>query len=45
MDFIEQIFHVSPDNGTGVLEATFLIVVLIIAIAFAVLRMRRLRLR
>ena len=41
MNFIEQIFHVSPDNGTGALEATILIVVLIAPIVFAVLRGRR----
>jgi hypothetical protein len=45
MYFIEQIFRVSPDNGTGMLETTILIVVLVIPIAFALLRMRRPRLR
>jgi hypothetical protein len=42
MNFIEQIFHVSPDNGTGTLEATILIVLLVVPLAIAVLRMRRL---
>jgi ABC-type phosphate transport system permease subunit len=45
MNFIEQIFRVSPDNGTGVLEATILFVVLVVPIVCAVLRMRRPRLR
>jgi hypothetical protein len=45
MNFIEQIFGISPDNGTGVLEATLLIVVCVVPILFAVLRMRRPRLR
>ncbi len=25
MDFIERIFHVSPDNGDGTLETAFLV--------------------
>jgi hypothetical protein len=41
MNFIEQIFHISPDNGSGALEATILIVLLIAPVVFAVLRMRR----
>jgi hypothetical protein len=40
MNFIEQIFHVSPDNGTGALEVTILIVLLIVPVVFAVLRTR-----
>jgi hypothetical protein len=42
MNFVEQIFHFSPDNGTGALEATILIVLLMVPMVFAVLRMRRL---
>lgn len=41
MNFIEQIFHLSPDNGTGALEATILIALLVGLTVFAVLRMRR----
>jgi hypothetical protein len=42
MNFIEQIFHVSPDDGTGALEATILIVLLLAPVALAVLRSKRL---
>ena len=27
MDFIERIFHVSPDGGSGSLEALYLVVI------------------
>lgn len=30
MDFIERIFHVSPDEGTGVTEAVLLVAVLLL---------------
>lgn len=38
MDFIERIFHLSPDHGSGVLEATILVIVFVLPIAVAVLR-------
>jgi hypothetical protein len=43
MDFIERIFHLSPDNGSGVLEAAILVAALIIPIAFGILRLSRKR--
>jgi hypothetical protein len=36
MDFIERLFHVSPDNGTGVTEALLLVGVLLILIMASV---------
>ena len=35
MDFIERLFHVSPDGGNGTTEAMFLIAVLAITAALA----------
>jgi hypothetical protein len=44
MDFIERIFHIAPDGGTGTLELSFLMVVLIVPItAMIVARRRRAR--
>ena len=44
MDFIERIFHVSPDGGTGLLELAFVLAVLVIPFAvFLVLRNSRSR--
>jgi ABC-type phosphate transport system permease subunit len=40
VDFIERIFHISPDHGSGVLEATILLTLLLIPIAVALLRSR-----
>jgi hypothetical protein len=37
MNFIESIFGVSPDLGSGALEAAMLLVALVIPIAIAVL--------
>lgn len=31
MDFIERLFHVSPDGGSGATEATFVIALAVIA--------------
>jgi hypothetical protein len=42
MDFIERIFHIAPDGGTGALELSFLIMFLIAPIA-AVMVVRRRR--
>lgn len=41
MDFIEQIFHVAPDGGTGVLELAIALVFLAIPAAVVVLRKKR----
>ena len=35
MDFIERWFHLSPDNGSGVTEALFLLAVGALVLAFA----------
>jgi len=35
MDFIERIFHLSPDNGDGSFEAMLLLVLLLL-VAFAI---------
>ncbi len=44
MDFIERIFHIAPDGGTGTLELSFLIVLLLAPIAARIaLRRRRAR--
>jgi hypothetical protein len=40
MDLIERIFRISPDQGSGVLEAALLLVVSMIPIAAAVVRSR-----
>lgn len=41
MDFIERIFHIAPDHGSGVLETTLLLASLAIPFALAVLRASR----
>ena len=41
MDLIERFFGISPDRGNGMLEATLLVVVLLIPIAIKVFRARR----
>jgi hypothetical protein len=43
MDFIERIFHIAPDGGTGTLELSFLMVVLIVPIAGMIVVRRRAR--
>ncbi len=52
MDFIERIFHWSPDHGNGMLEALIFASVLVVPVVFALVRAvvgmarsRRLRLR
>lgn len=37
MDFIERIFHISPDHGSGVLEATLPLVTSVILVAITLL--------
>ena len=41
MNFIERIFHIAPDGGTGTLELSFLMVVLIVPIAALMVARRR----
>ncbi len=43
MDFVERIFHVAPDGGTGSLELAIIFVLLAFPIAVALLRKRRAR--
>ena len=43
MDFIERIFHLAPDKGSGVLEAMILVALLAIPIVFLQLRRERAR--
>jgi ABC-type phosphate transport system permease subunit len=38
MYFIERVFHLSPDHGSGVLEATILLTLFLIPIAIAIFR-------
>lgn len=40
MDFIERIFHISPDHGNGTLEIAILIAVLLPGLVAAVWRRR-----
>jgi hypothetical protein len=38
VDFIERIFHISPDHGSGALEVTILVTVFAIPIVTVILR-------
>ena len=38
MDFIERIFHISPDGGTGATEAMYVVVVSVIVLLIALRR-------
>ena len=38
MDFIERIFHLAPDGGTGALESAIVLALLVVALAAVVLR-------
>jgi hypothetical protein len=40
MDFIERLFHISPDNGSGLTELALLTAVLAVPLLFAILRKR-----
>jgi hypothetical protein len=41
MDFIERIFHLMPDGGTGFLELVIMIVVIAVPVTVAMLRRKR----
>jgi hypothetical protein len=41
MDFIERVFHVAPDGGTGFLELASGLVILIALLVAAVFRNKR----
>ncbi|MGH9604880.1 MAG: hypothetical protein ACRD3N_04185 [Terracidiphilus sp.] len=41
MDFIERLFHVAPDGGSGLLELAIMLVFLIVPVTVVVLRKRR----
>jgi hypothetical protein len=43
MDFIERLFHISPDGGTGVLELAIAFVLLVIPLAAFRMRKRQVR--
>ncbi len=43
MDFIETLFHVSPDGGSGMTEAMFLAVPVIVCTLLIAHRLRRSR--
>jgi hypothetical protein len=40
MDFIERIFHVAPDAGTGLLEIAILLIVIAVPVTIGILRRR-----
>ena len=40
MDFIERVFHISPDGGSGATEWLFLLAVAVIVLAVAAWRVR-----
>jgi hypothetical protein len=42
MDFIERIFHIAPDQGSGALETTLLFATLALPVVLAALRAGRL---
>ncbi len=45
MDFIERLFHISPDGGNGVTELAYVLVPLIAALVLYVARQHHLRSR
>jgi hypothetical protein len=40
MDFMERIFHVAPDAGTGLLELAILLIVIAVPVTIGFLRRR-----
>ena len=45
MDFIEQLFGLSPDNGDGSTEMLWLVVLAIVVASFVYFRIQRRRMR
>jgi preprotein translocase subunit YajC len=45
MDFIEQLFGLSPDNGDGSTEILWLVVLAVVIVAFVYFRIQRRRAR
>jgi hypothetical protein len=45
VDFIERLFHISPDGGNGVTELAYILIPLIVALVLYVTRQHRLRSR
>lgn len=43
MDFIERLFHISPDNGSGLTEAAILVALFAVACLFFAWRVYRKR--
>ena len=43
MDFIERLFHISPDGGTGATEAIFVLLVAVITIVVALILFSNIR--
>jgi hypothetical protein len=41
MDFIERVFHIAPDHGSGTLETAILVAVLAAALTFAMSPIRK----
>jgi len=41
MHFIEQIFHIAPDGGTGLVESAIALVFVMFPLAVLALRMKR----
>ena len=42
MDFIERVFHVSPDGGSGTLELALLLVPVLVVLVATVTKLSRL---
>jgi hypothetical protein len=42
MDFIERVFHVSPDGGSGTLELLLLLVPVLVVLVASVAKLSRL---
>jgi hypothetical protein len=38
MDFIERLFHLSPDGGSGATEATYIVAISVILVAISLRR-------
>ena len=43
MHFIEQICHIAPDGGTGILESAIALVFVMFPLAIVAMRMKRAR--